>query len=572
MANSSPLRRDRLRTRAVYAGTALTALALAAGASAQTDAAHDPGLHGNGRSPLRPGSLVISGSEYPSIPAPLTIGQSLPGGGTAVADGTYPFVFNNDVPDASFGVTSKAYLYDVNQFGLPLSRIPVPVDGGLVTSFSSKSEMALNFSTTGQNLTFSGYAAQPNELDISNSNTPLVIDATNPVTGAVPNTYRVIADLGSDGRWHFTLDNAYSGNNERAVVLNNAANAFYVAGNAGNGGNPQPLGVVTGGGAQYVTPSNLPEALQTPGLPTPLGSFDISQLPSTNSDKIGKDDNFRGLTIHDNVVYFTKGSGSNGVDTVYFIDTTGKACPTGGVGVPQPGAKLPTAPLNTSGYTTDPPTAPLPSNMCILNGFPTTLAKKATSGFPFGLWFANQNTMYVADEGNGSATYDPNSNTYTDAAQQTTAGLQKWTFDGTKWNLAYTLQNGLNLGTPYTVPGYPRGNNATTGLPWAPATDGLRNITGKVNPDGSVTIYAVTSTVSGSGDQGADPNKVVAITDKLSATSPLDNERFWTVKSSRYGQVLRGVALVPEQYGRGFDDQFRGDRGSSDAVGHDERR
>ncbi len=62
---------------------------------------------------------------------------------------------------------------------------------------------------------------------------------------------------------------------------------------------------------------------------------------------------------------------------------------------------------------------------------------------------------------------------------------------------------------PYTVKGYPTGNNAATGLPWAPATDGLRNITGRVNRDGTVTIWAVTSTVSGSGDQGADPNKVV---------------------------------------------------------------
>ena len=48
-----------------------------------------------------------------------------------------------------------------------------------------------------------------------------------------------------------------------------------------------------------------------------------------------------------------------------------------------------------------------------------------------------------------------------------------------------------------------------TSLPWAPATDGLRNITGKVNPNGTVTIWAVTSTVSGGGDQGADPNQLV---------------------------------------------------------------
>ena len=85
------------------------------------------------------------------------------------------------------------------------------------------------------------------------------------------------------------------------------------------------------------------------------------------------------------------------------------------------------------------------------------------------------------------------------------------------WQLAYTLQNGLNLGQPYSVPGYPIGDNAATKLPWAPATDGLRNITGRVNRDGSVTVWAVTSTVSGSGDQGADPNQLVAITDNPSA-------------------------------------------------------
>jgi hypothetical protein len=50
--------------------------------------------------------------------------------------------------------------------------------------------------------------------------------------------------------------------------------------------------------------------------------------------------------------------------------------------------------------------------------------------------------------------------------------------------------------------------------------------------------------VSGSGDQGADPNKVVAITDELGATSP-GSESFSTFKSAASGQVLRGVAVVP---------------------------
>ena len=87
-------------------------------------------------------------------------------------------------------------------------------------------------------------------------------------------------------------------------------------------------------------PANQPEAAQNPGLPTPVGSFSVTQL-GDKADKIGKDDNFRGLTIYNNVLYFTKGSGSNGVNTVYFVDTTGQACPTGGVGLPNLAPRCP---------------------------------------------------------------------------------------------------------------------------------------------------------------------------------------------------------------------------------------
>ena len=103
------------------------------------------------------------------------------------------------------------------------------------------------------------------------------------------------------------------------------------------------------------------------------------------------------------------------------------------------------------------------------------------------------------------------------------------------------------------MPGYPAGDNAATGLPWAPATDGLRNITGRVNPDGTVTIWAVTSTVSGDGDQGADPNKVVSITDDLAATSLTPDvaaETFSTLAGPTYGVVYRGVAYVPHRHDR----------------------
>ncbi len=495
-------------------------------------------------STLKPGNLLVSGSVY--HPADIQPGVTvLPPGctsgcATANTSGDYPYVFNNDSVDGSFGVTSPIFLYQLTPSGSQVSQTEVPTKE-LVTSFSSKSEEALNLSTSGRKVTFMDYVAPVAALDVSNANTPGVIDPTNPVPGAY---YRAVAVLNSHGNLNFTETNAYSGNNGRAVILNDNhdANLLYTAGNAGNGSSPQPDGVILGAGAQIMHEQFAPEVSQTPGTPTPVGSFNITQL-GLPADKIGKDDNFRGLTVYHNVLYYTKGSGGNGINTVYFLDTTGKACPNG-TGLPAPGAKLPTDPL-----AYDPTTLQsngLPSNMCILSGFPTILAKAASGvSYPFGLWFANPHTLYVADEGSGDNTYDHTTKQYTAAAAQTTAGLQKWVFDSSLgvWQLAYTLSNGLKLGQPYTVPGYPAGNNKATDLPWAPGTDGLRNIAGRVDGH-SATIWAITSTVSGNGDQGADPNKLVKITDDLGATSP-GSETFTTVRSAESGQVLRGVSFTP---------------------------
>jgi hypothetical protein len=401
--------------------------------------------------------------------------------------------------------------------------------------------MALNLSTDGKLLTFMGYVAPIDTVDVSNSNTPGVIDPTNPVG---VNFYRAVATIDRNGKLTFTEINAYSGNNGRAAILNNSngANFFYTAGNAGNGGNPQPNGIVLGAGTQFIDPSAAPESFQTPAAPTPLASFSVTEL-GDKADKIGKDDNFRGLTIFNNVVYFTKGSGSNGVNTVYFVDTTGTACPKG-VGIPAVGAPLPIAPLAFDPTTLQ--TTGLPNNMCILAGFPTTLAKNlATPAAPFGLWFANADTLYVADEGDQFAS---DTTLYTHAAAQTTAGIQKCIFNpATKtWSLAYTLQSGLQLGVPYTIDQYPTGNNPATNLPWAPATGGIRNITGTVDKNGKATIYGITSTVSGNGDQGADPNRLVAVTDDLTSTNATKatTEKFTIIRKAEFAEVLRGVSFA----------------------------
>ena len=137
-------------------------------------------------------------------------------------------------------------------------------------------------------------------------------------------------------------------------------------------------------------------------MPTPVGSFNVTQL-GLKADKTGKDNNFRGMTVYNNVIYFTKGSGSNGVNTVYFIDTTGsmatanrwRAEASACLDQPRrfPPHRSPTTPPSCRRGVT-------PYNMCILKGFPTTPAKTATS-FPFGVWFADAKTLYVADEGDG---------------------------------------------------------------------------------------------------------------------------------------------------------------------------
>jgi hypothetical protein len=541
-------------TRTIALTFALTALGAGFDTAAQADSGHFPQA-GGGHS-LVPGNLLVSRSVYQNDPS-LTAGVTeLPAGCLtgcvpAKAGGSYPEVWDNDLVDESFGVTSKILLDQISPWGAPVSTLEVPNSAApgfssgedqMVTSFSSKSELALNLSTRGRYVTFMGYLAPVDAVDVSNSNTPGVIDPTNPDPGAA---YRVVAQLDSQGHFKFTETNAYSGNNGRAAIMDEEhSHVIYMAGNAGNGANPQPDGIVAGAGAQIIKPAHepVPELLQEPGFPTPVGSFNVTQL-GVKADKIGKDTNFRGLTIFNNVVYYTKGSGGNGVNTVYFLDTTHKACPTG-VGLPAPEAKLPTWPLayNPEDIQTE---GLKPYNMCILKGFPTALKSKIS--FPFGIWFANANTLYVADEGNGETTYSTTKNEYTEAAASTTAGLQKWVFNsGTStWQPAYTLQSGLKLGQPYTIAGYPTGDNAATGLPWAPATDGLRNIDGRTNPSGTATIWGITSTVSGDGDQGADPNKLVSITDPLTATTPGTSESFTTVRSAGFGEVLRGVSFTP---------------------------
>jgi len=545
-----------------FAALALVAASMLAAQTKRTQFVSNETADGDddghsGRFEFKPGTLVLSRSVYTGNSGTVTVGQTLPpgcvagtvtlpvlGGGTtkvavtcatAVADGTYPNVFLNAKPDGSFGLTSPIFLDNLTRDGHWIGTLAVPSDL-IVTSFSSKSELALNRSLDHRSITFVGYhggpgfLTSPNQLDVSNSNTPGVVDPTNPV---ISQYFRAVAEVDDEGHIRVTDGNGYSGNNGRAAIKANGL--YYMVGNDNNGGLSKTqlldtqvgINLITSTGVELLVPG------QTPPVPpniNKIGDFEITQIGYKTADKAGKDNNFRGLTIHDNTLYVTKGSGGNGINTVYQVGNAG-VLPTG----------------TTAQLAAEPITIP--------PGFPTGLASgvdqkgnPAPVSFPFGLFFADANTLYVCDEGDATLVNPPVNGNIADTASQATAGVQKWGFSNGSWHLLYILQDGLNIGVPYSIP-----NNYPPAF--FPATDGCRNLTGRVNGEGTVEIYAVTSTVSASGDQGADPNKLVRVTDLLRATTlPMSDGdhdgddsigKFKTLRTAGFGEVFRGVTFAP---------------------------
>jgi hypothetical protein len=480
-------------------------------------------------------------------------------------------VWNNANTDPSFGVSSPIVLWDLSTNGDLLGSLNVP-SKEIVTSFSSKSELALNRSADGKSVTFMGYRGgpgcptltlntttnvltqgtnvgptsptAPNLIDVSASSTPGLCDPTNPAVasyiGATNPTayYRSVAEVDAQGRISYTDGDAYSGDNSRASIK--ADNwLYYSVGNDNNGGLPKKTFLTTELG--YNLSHSTGAELFVPGAAplVPPNNNMISYFISIPGDKPGKDTNFRGMTIFNNTLYVAKGSGSNGFNTVYQLGT--------------PGALPTTADAPAGGLINEPFT--------VLPGFPDTAASTNSPGgdYPFGIWFANSTTLYVCDEGDLIDTPNQTINgqvNVADAGTLATAGLQKWalttpTTGSPTWVREYVIQNGLNLGVPYSVPNYPASIE--------PATGGCRNIVGIVNRNGTATIYAITSTISNNGDNGADPNKLVKVTDLISATQPAtsgDLDKFVTIRSAGAGEAFRGIALAPEDDGFFFGPGF----------------
>jgi len=123
----------------------------------------------------------------------------------------------------------------------------------------------------------------------------------------------------------------------------------------------------------------------------------------------------------------------------------------------------------------------------LLNGMPTNGTHSS-----YGFWFKDASTLYVAD----------------DASVANGGGIQKWTFDGTTWSLAYNLLNNGSATTP------------------------CRGLTGIVVAD--KTILYATSSASGT--------PLITVTDTGSAGSPASAT---VLATAPLNTAFRGVAFAP---------------------------
>jgi hypothetical protein len=458
------------------------------------------------RSSFVPGTLVVSRIHFDRDTNPARSGES------------FPFIFND--PNVS-GVQGSIFLdsFRIDPWSPRLRSLAVTdvTNGAITTSFSSKSEGSLHLSVDGRLLTYMGYMGPPGAEGVSNSETTGATLTTN----TAPTFDRAVATITADGAVTLAREiNAFSGDNPRGVITIDGTQ-FYMAGNADSSLNSNGTGPGTTIGIRLGSPLSVTS--------TQLGTYVAADRPDESKKQHIKDNNWRGVGIFNGNLYVSKGSGGNGDDGIFQVQSgTANGLPTGGT------ANTIVQLLGTQATS------------------PSTGAASPLT--PFGFFFADSTTLYVADEGNATiTTTDASGNSVTSLVSDPLAGLQKWVLAGGVWQLVYVLQAGLHLNEPDNVPGYP--------VPTF--TTGLRNMTGRVNGDGTATLFAITAQTSTISGGEPDPTKLVMITDVLAAThlptgdqdhDDVDRgrddrdgnlEKFVTLQASRAGEVFRGVAFAP---------------------------
>jgi hypothetical protein len=218
--------------------------------------------------------------------------------------------------------------------------------------------------------------------------------------------------------------------------------------------------------------------------------------------------NFRSAVTNDGTGFWTTGSNSG----VHFV-TLGSAGTTTAVSTTLTNMRVASVQPGYNGFPTpqlyiSAASGTFQGVSTVGSGLPTTTGQTTVQlpGFPaaagpspYAYIFYDLNggvagvdTLYVAD----------------DRAPGSGGGIQKWTYDGTTWTLAYTLNTGLTVGT--------RGLTGTSG--------------------GGVPVLWATTTE-------ASANRIVRVTDTGAASS------FTTIATAGTNQAFRGIAFAPTATG-----------------------
>lgn len=375
---------------------------------------------------------------------------------------------------------SPIVLEDVTTSGTIVSQLTLPQNNFVNSSgvqnyaisgeYGSSSEGSLQLSADGQSLVIMGYNVNANAWNAATASatnaygTQALAQTTSVLGGTDTAVARVVADINANGvvDTSTALYGVFNTNNPRSVSTVNGS-TFYIAGQGVKGDTTQGL-FVAQDGASTATAINTSTDMRTAEI------YNGQLYVSTDSKQTG-------------ATGTSKGSAN--------IAVYGSTLPTGA-----------TTPTVLAGI----------SNSVKLTASANGINAAGTVNLsPENFFFANANTMYVADGG------APKQGGLGDG------GLQKWTYNGTSWQLDYTLSAGLNLVA----------NTAASG------TTGLIGLTGKVVGN-QVELFATNSTV---GD--LDQTYLYGINDSLSSTTLPNNESFTVLDTAAAGTNIRGVSFAP---------------------------
>jgi autotransporter passenger strand-loop-strand repeat protein len=331
--------------------------------------------------------------------------------------------------------------------------------------YGSSSEGTLELSADGQSLTIMGYGVNAQTFNSGGANVygnAALAQSTSVPGGPFTPVARVVADISYNGTVDtstalYNIDNT---NNPRSVATVNGT-TFYIAGQGVKGDTTQ-------------------------------GVF-LAHDGASSATAIDTSTDARTAEIINGVLFVSRDStqGAGGTSNIESFGTTLPTTAT--VGTPLAGIDG-TITLSAA-----------QDNSVNAGAVGTTIHLS-----PENFFFADANTLYVADGGN------PKEGGLGDG------GLQKWVFNGSTWTLEYTLSAGLNL-----VP-----DSATSG------TTGLIGLTGTV-VGGVVELFATNSTI---GD--TDQTFLYGITDTLAATTGA-GESFTILETAAPDTNIRGVSFAP---------------------------